>query len=92
MIGRMQGVTLGLIQEVLAEARSGRRDVWNSLVLPTLREEGISPEEIERRFDAATEESRNYAFALADEVRRNEELATDETDLTPKQALLLTSL
>ena len=87
-VGRIQGVTLELIQEGLAEARLGRKLTWSNLVIPALREKGMSAEEIERRFDAATEESRSYAYALAEEVRQTQDLPSEADDLIPAQALL----
>src|SRR6266700_3713987 len=62
-VGRIQGLILELVQETLAEARSGRRVLWNNLVVQPLRERGMSSNDIERRFDVHTEESRSYAYA-----------------------------
>jgi hypothetical protein len=42
---RVDGVNLGLLQETLAEARAGRKCLWESLVVPSLRERGYSAEE-----------------------------------------------
>ena len=86
-VSRMHGVTLELVQETLTEARAGRRLSWSNLVAPLLREKGLSSEEIERRFDTQTEETRNYAYALAEQIKRDQELLGGEADM-PAQALL----
>ena len=47
---RVDGVNLRLLQETLAEARAGRRCVWERLVIPSLREQGYNEEHISSLF------------------------------------------
>ena len=65
---RVDGVNLGLLQETLAEARAGRKCVWERLVVPSLRERGYSAEEISNLFDEDTARSEDFAYALAQEI------------------------
>jgi len=65
---RVDGVNLGLLQETLAEARAGRKCVWERLVVPRLRERGYSDEEISNLFDEDTARSEDFAYALAQEI------------------------
>lgn len=65
---RVDGVNLGLLQETLAEARAGRKCVWNRLVVPSLRERGYSDEEISNLFDEDTARAEDFAYALAQEI------------------------
>jgi predicted DNA-binding protein (UPF0251 family) len=65
---RVDGVNLGLLQETLAEARAGRRCVWESLVVPSLREQGYSVEDISSLFEEDTARARDFAYALAEEI------------------------
>src|SRR5438067_12688674 len=48
---QMQSVSLELIQEAVAEARSGKMNVWEFLVAPGLRDKGKSTGEIAQLFD-----------------------------------------
>ena len=66
---RVDGVNLGLLQETLAEARAGRKCVWERLVVPSLRERGYSTEEISNLFDEDTARAEDFAYALAGEIR-----------------------
>lgn len=78
---RVDGVNLGLLQETLAEARAGRKCVWERLVVPSLRERGYSAEEISNLFDEDTARSEDFAYALAQEISnkvlRNEKQSPD---------------
>jgi hypothetical protein len=65
---RVDGVNLGLLQEALAEARAGRKCVWKRLVVPSLREQGYSDEEISNLFDEDTARAEDFAYALAQEI------------------------
>ena len=64
---RAEGVNLGLLQETLAEVRAGRKCVWESLVVPSLRERGYSAEEISNLFED-TASAKDFAYALAGEI------------------------
>ena len=65
---RVDGVNLGLLQETLAEARAGRKCVWERLVVPSLRERGYSADEISNLFDEDTARAKDFAYALAQEI------------------------
>lgn len=65
---RVDGVNLGLLQETLAEARAGRKCVWERLVVPSLRERGYSAEEISNLFDEDPAKAKDFAYALAQEI------------------------
>src|SRR5215203_5827775 len=47
---RIHDVCLALLQDILAEAYATRRLLWESLVLPQLRAEGIDVNELKSRF------------------------------------------
>lgn len=87
-VSRMHGVTLELVQETLAEARSGRRISWSNSVVPLLREKGLSSDEIEKQFEAQTEEPRTYAYKLAEQIKMNQELTGGDSEDLPTQSLL----
>lgn len=65
---RADGVNLGLLQETLAEARAGRKCVWERLVAPNLRDRGYSAEEISNLFEADTARAKDFAYKLAEEI------------------------
>lgn len=67
---RVDGINLGLLQETLAEARAGRKCVWDRLVVPSLRERGYSTEEISNLFDEDTARAEDFSYALAEETRK----------------------
>jgi predicted DNA-binding protein (UPF0251 family) len=68
---RVDGVNLRLLQETLAEARAGRRCVWERLVMPNLREQGYNEEHISSLFEEVTARAKDFAYALAEEIRDN---------------------
>lgn len=70
---RAQGITLILLQEILAEASAGRKVAWNRLEVPSLSESGMTPREIEERLNAETNEAKDYAYGLAEEIRSRQE-------------------
>lgn len=65
---RIDGVNLRLLQETLAEARAGRRCVWERLVIPSLREQGYNDEHISSLFAEDTARAEDFAYALAQEI------------------------
>jgi hypothetical protein len=67
---RVDGVNLGLLQETLAEARAGRKCAWERLVVPSLREQGYYEEHISNLFDEDTASAKDFAYALAEEIRQ----------------------
>lgn len=66
---RVDGVNLGLLQETSAEARAGRKCVWERLVIPSLREQGYHEEHISTLFKEDTASAKDFAYALAEEIR-----------------------
>jgi hypothetical protein len=84
MIGRadstfqMQSVSLELLQEAVVEARSGRTSLWQFLIAPVLKEKGRDAEEVARLFDVQSEDAKNFAYSLAEEIKK--ELDADDLD------------
>jgi hypothetical protein len=66
---RIERIILELLQETLVEARAGRIGLWASLAVPSLRERGSSAQQISDLFDAKTEEAKDFAYGLAEEIR-----------------------
>lgn len=75
---RIQSLSLELLQETLAEARAGRTGLWEGLAVPALREKGRSTQETANLFDAHTEDGKDFAYGLAEEIRN--QLVPTETD------------
>ena len=77
-------VNLGLIQDTLAQVRANRMTVWEKLVVPTLREQGKSDQEIAELLEQYTAEAKDFAYGLAEEIREEnlaEEKAGADIDL-----------
>src|ERR1044072_8395667 len=70
---RIQDVSLALLQDVLAEAYATRRLLWESLVLPQLRDAGIDSNELERRFVLQDNQAKNYAYGEAVRIKQSQE-------------------
>jgi hypothetical protein len=70
---RAQGISLVLLQEILAEAHAGRKISWDTLVVPALREKRMDVKEIERRLDEQTEQAKDYAYGVAEEIKKKQE-------------------
>lgn len=68
---RIQDLNLALTQDTLAEAHAGRRLSWESLVVPAMREKGIGSDEIQNRFDERTAAAKNYAYGVAEEIKKS---------------------
>lgn len=66
---RIESLSLELLQETLAESRAGRLDLWQVLAAPVLDEKGRKPKEIANLFDAHTQDAKNFAYGLAEEIR-----------------------
>ena len=77
---RIQGVSLELLQEAVAEARGGRSSLWKFLVAPGLEEKGSSSEQVALLFEAEGEDAKEFAYGLAGEIKRG--LEGDDTDPT----------
>ena len=70
---RIEDVCLALLQDVLAEAYATRRLLWESLVLPQLRDAGIDSNELERRFVLQDNRAKNYAYGEAERIKESQE-------------------
>lgn len=77
---QMQSVSLELIQEAVAEARSGKMNVWEFLVAPGLRDKGKNAGEIAQLLDGQNEDAKDYAYGLAEEIKK--ELDAGDSDST----------
>jgi hypothetical protein len=72
---RIEDVCLALLQVVLAEAYATRRLLWESLVLPQLRAEGIDENELKRRFVLQEDRAKDYAYGEAARMKQSQETA-----------------
>jgi hypothetical protein len=70
---RIQDVSLALTQDTLAEARAGRKASWN-LSLEGLKEGGLGAGEIAKRFDKETNEAKNYAYGIAEDIKKSQDV------------------
>ena len=70
---RIQDLSLALTQDALAEAHAGRKASWISVV-SNLTAEGLTASEIVKRFDDMTRDARNYAYGVADEIKKSQGL------------------
>lgn len=68
---RVQDVSLALLQDMFAETRAGRKAAWE-LIASGLKEKGMSNAEVKKRFDAETDEARNFAYSAAKEIKRQQ--------------------
>jgi hypothetical protein len=75
---RIQSLSLELLQETLTEARAGRVGLWEALAVPALRQQGRSAQDNANRFDAHTEDAKNFAYGLTEEIK--DQLVATETD------------
>ena len=64
-----------LLQDILAETYATRRLLWESLVLPQLRDAGIGVNELQRRFALQEDRAKDYAYSLAERIKQSQETA-----------------
>ena len=76
---RIEDVCLALLQDVLAESYATRRLLWESLVLPQLRDAGIDSNELERRFVLQDNQAKNYAYGEAERIKESQETTNEIT-------------
>jgi len=69
---RMQDVSLALLQDTLAEARAGRELAWEEKS-SALTTGGLTKRQIADRFEAHTDRSREFAYKMAKEIKRQQE-------------------
>lgn len=72
---RIQDVCLALLQVILAQVYAIRRLLWESLVVPQLRAEGIDEDELKRQFVLQEERAKNYAYDVAVRIKQSQETA-----------------
>jgi hypothetical protein len=70
---RIEDVCLALLQDVLAESYATRRHLWESLVVPQLRDAGIDSNELERRFVLQDNQAKDYAYGEAERIKQSQE-------------------
>ena len=75
---RIQSLSLEILQETLAETRSSRLALWCNLIAPSLSESGKTPDEINRLFEALTDNGKDFAYGLTGEIR--DQLDVTETE------------
>jgi hypothetical protein len=71
---RIQDVCLVLLQDI-AESYATRRLLWESVVLPQLRDAGIDVNESERQFVLQEDRARDYAYGVAERIMQSQETA-----------------
>jgi hypothetical protein len=69
---RAQSINFLLHQESLAHVCADRKLLWETLVAPELRLQGLTVEEIDARFNEQTEESKDYVYALVEQIAREQ--------------------
>jgi len=70
---RIEDLCLALLQDVLAESYATRRLLWESLVLPQLRDAGIDENELKHRFVLQDDRAKDYAYGLAERIKESQE-------------------
>jgi hypothetical protein len=70
---RAVDISLILQQEIFAVASADKKIAWNRLEAPALNEGGMTAEEIEERLRAETNEAKDYAYGVAEEIRKRQE-------------------
>lgn len=84
---RAEGISLILLQEVLAEANASRSIAWKRLELKALLEEGMIAAETDERLISLTNNSKDYAYGVADEIRKAQELKRTQAPMHPPDQL-----
>lgn len=69
---RIEDVCLALLQSVLAEAYATRRLLWESSVLPELRDAGMDVNELEHRFALQEDRAKDYAYGEAERIKESQ--------------------
>ena len=70
---RAVDISLILQQEIFAVASADKKIAWNRLEVPALSKGGMTAKEIEERLLAETDEAKDYAYGVADEIRKRQE-------------------
>jgi hypothetical protein len=69
---RIQDVSLVLLQNALAEAHATHRISWEFVAVPRLRDEGLGVNELERRFKEQRDQSKDYAYGIAEQIKESQ--------------------
>src|SRR5215831_13323543 len=69
---RMQDISLAIIQDTLAECHAHRKRTWKQFS-PTLKEQGLNAREVAKKFDEETDEGKDFAYGLAQDLKRQQE-------------------
>lgn len=69
---RIQDISLVLLQNALAEAHAAHKISWDFVVVPRLRDEGLSVNELEHRFRLQADQARDYAYGVAERVKESQ--------------------
>jgi len=72
---RIQDVCLALLQVVLAEAHATHTISWEFGAVPRLRNDGVGENELEQRFTLQVNKSKNYAYGVAERIKKSQETA-----------------
>ncbi len=72
---RIQDVCLALLQDNLAESYATRRLLWESVVLPQLRDAGSDVNELQRQFVLQGDRAKDYAYGVAERIMQSQETA-----------------
>lgn len=78
---RIEDVCLALLQDILAEAYATRRLLWESLVRPQLRAEGVDENELKRRFVLQDDRAKDYAYGEAVRFKQSQEPAKPDCQI-----------
>lgn len=74
---RAQSINFLLHQESFARMCGQHKLLWLTLVAPDLREQGLTTPEIDARFNEQTEESKEYAYTLVEQLVREQPSSFD---------------
>ena len=70
---RIQDVCLALQQDALAEAHATHKLAWEFVAKPRLREEGIGENELDKQFAVRTDQAKDFAYDLANQIKQSQE-------------------
>jgi hypothetical protein len=68
---RIQDVNLALLQDTLAEAYAARKVSW-SIFTSASEKHGFGQDNGKEQFDEQTKEAKNYAYGVAEEIKRSQ--------------------
>ena len=80
---RVYDISLALLQEILAEARAARHFAWSKEV-ETLKRQGLTKVEIAKRFDHDTDAGKDFAYGVAQDLKREQDPKRAKSKEGPK--------